>query len=333
MVARGDWRATERGELGTRSYWYNALYGPFRTMGDLAAELVDARDDETRLKDVQQASQVIPWTVDVPDRLTRSEIVGRCQDYQVRTVPEEVEIITGGIDVGKRVLYYAFRGWAHARPYPYSWLIDYGVVDRLGPNKALSVALGQIADRASDGWLKPDGEIMHPSLILVDSGYEADGVYGFVRGAGQQRWLAYKGAAGARVNEFKMTKQPESGVILCVGNADIWKTKVHTLLKVREPDQPGYFALPSEIEYYYGKHLTAEEWHETAMEKGKVMQAHWHQLRTANHMFDCEAMAALAARIRGVFGEPRRKRVSVVDGSLAGSGVGDLVSSVLKEYG
>jgi phage terminase large subunit GpA-like protein len=328
-VAGGHWQASQAGVSGIRSFHYNALYSPFRTLGDLAAEIVDSKDDEVRKRDVQQASMVLPWTADVPDKLTSAKVLSRRGDYAVRTVPTEVQLITGGVDVHKTVLYYVFRGWAPSRPHPYSWLIDYGVVDRVGADKPLSLALRQIAEAVETGWLKSDGEILTPSLTLIDSGYETDGIYAFVRQQGQRRFLAYKGQVGARIAEYRLSKLPESGVSLVLGNADVWKTKVHILANVGDCDTPGYFALPAETEFWYSRHLTAEEWRETTMEKGKLVAAHWHPIRKQNHLLDCEAMAALAARLRGVFGDPRP---AAPPPGASTSGFGDLVSSVLQEY-
>lgn len=105
-----------------------------------------------------------------------------------------------------------------------------------------------------------------------------------------------------------------------VANVDVWKTKVHKMLKV-EHDVPGYFALPAETDRWYASHLTAEEWHEDEVTKGKLVKAHWHRRRKNNHMFDCEAGTMCAAGVKGLFREfrPAKARPKYKQG---GRGIG-----------
>jgi len=320
LMRRGRWKPSNaRPEVGTRSYHYNALYSPFRTFGELAAEIIDARDEESALLNVQHSSMVIPYTPSAPDKVTHSMVMAHQEGYEQGEKPEGVHIITGGIDVQARVLYYVLRGWAADTS---SWLILYGVLDRHGP-------LGPALDRMADVF-----EPYSPALVLIDSGYETDAVYKWVRAQGQMRYIAYKGWSGGP--PFQRRMQKEFGVKRCDANADIWKLRVHKLLRISR-NNPGYFALPQNMEFYYGKHLTAEEWREDEIKKGKLIKAHWERIRKPNHLFDCEAMACCAAGIRGLFRTMRPKTAAVPteEPALMGMGVTDddraIVASILRE--
>jgi phage terminase large subunit GpA-like protein len=208
-------------------------------------------------------------------------------------VPEGVVLITGGVDVHKRHTEYCFRGWG---PGWTSWLIDYGIIDSpKGTPGQIDAALAQVRDIAQQGWPQ-GGNTVYPALTFIDSGWEPGRVYSAVKAWGGLKWHASKGAE--RIKGLYQHSKLSNGVTLWTLNAGEWKGRVHSLLRVAV-GEAGYFHLPAEVEQYYCKQVTAEALTTEVDNQGRE-KTRWKPLRKANHLLDCEAMAAAAASIRGV---------------------------------
>lgn len=336
-LLKGEWRSTAKAEQaghdpGCRSFWYCALQSPLQRLDKLAIEMAKARGNDTKMKDVQQSSMTLPWEEPGSERYDKRFILSHRLQYEAGTVPDGVELITGSVDVQKRWLIAHFRGWAHTTPLPTSWLIEWRYITRVHGD-SVGQALDEVADNAADGWTKANGETIQPALAFVDSGAFTEDVYAWVRRQNQRQWRAYKGTD--RGEPYNRTdKRKQHGVWLWVCNSSEWKLKVYELLRV-DRGEPGYFGLHGTTETEYAKHLTAEEWRPVTVEKGRTVPAHWHRLRRANHLLDCEAMTCCAAALCGMFGPvvtPRQVAIAD-DGGSELSEYRKLVDETLQELG
>lgn len=305
LLAGGRWHPTRPDDKPAdpmiRSYWFNALYSPFRGFPEAAAEIMAAKDNDTLRRNIQQNSMALPFEDEAVEAMTQSFVAGHALDYDRGMVPEGVQIVTGGVDIQKAAVIYVFRGWSILPDEPpTSFLIEAGYIDRY--DSPLDAALDQVKMIADDGWALPDGELIQPRLTMVDSGYDTEAVYRWVRKQGQQRWRAVKGAAQGQ--PWRHAQQAEHRIKLCHVNVTLFKQKVHTALRV-PPDSPGYFGLHRDIDRWYCRHLVAEVWEPERVEKGRLLKGRWKALRKGNHALDAETYAMAAATIVGVFGEQK----------------------------
>jgi hypothetical protein len=105
-------------------------------------------------------------------------------------VPTGVLVLTGGVDVGEKMLNYEVVGWGKGRE---SWGIEYGILD--GDPREEDV--WRMLDRAvcHRVFTCSDQKKMRVKRIAIDAGYAADFVYGYVKSR-SPRCIATKGIGG-----------------------------------------------------------------------------------------------------------------------------------------
>jgi hypothetical protein len=177
--------------------------------------------------------------------------------------------------------------------------------------KALVAAVGQKTYR------RDDGVEMRPSLVLLDSGWEPDTVFKFVRqhrgvpvlasrgvfvGGSSLPWDQSKQKKGERHgHHWRIVPVPERGAFCAVINVNYWKSFVQARLAETMGD-PGCFSLFGEnpkVHRMVADHLTGE-YRVTVEGRGrKVDEWKPHPARD-NHWLDCLVGCAAAASMLGV---------------------------------
>jgi phage terminase large subunit GpA-like protein len=109
----------------TASFWVSGLCTPFRTIGDRAAQYVEALHlgDPGKVQTAINAGFGELWSPmggDVPEW---KEVEACSLPYARGEIPEGVLFITVAVDVQKRKLVFVVRGWGVRQE---SWLIDHG---------------------------------------------------------------------------------------------------------------------------------------------------------------------------------------------------------------
>lgn len=274
---------------------YNSFLAPWTAFKTLALEFEAAQGDEIALRDFNQQRLAIPVKPETEiEALTDTFVDNHIGNYAMSEVPDDVKVITGGIDVHKRFIAYVFRGWTADWT---SWLISAGLVNVADDSPAsIDAAIAEVSRMANDGFVRADGQRLRSLCNLYDSGWEPDRVYAAVRRLGQARHRACRGRSPYKrdYNRFKQN----NGVYLWEFNADLFKQRVHGAFRLA-PNQRGFAWLPADLPAYYSRHILAERWVPEAIKDGRLVPGHWEVLSRTNHLLDCEAMArAAAAMIR-----------------------------------
>lgn len=307
----------------TFGFRWNVMSSPMRSIAEVAAEEWKAQQSgNTALeKGVVQFAWAEPWQEDLAD-LSRPEvatILAKIVGHQRGVIPPGTVKVTLGLDVGSYVIWWTLWAWTADGQ---GHLVDFGGIDvpLVGGVKNPTAVLAAL--RAfRDNVIKPGWAGRQPDRILIDSGYETDVVYEFVRESLQPRFLACKGFGtssrhGGWRDPAAMEPSPTRtvgtgyysvlqphGVHLVHVNGDHFKAAVHD----------GFWAAhgaPGSLTIWHGektdpelrkfaRQIVAEQ--RTVKTVGeKEAKVVWVVQQRQNHYLDCSAYARCAAEIEGV---------------------------------
>jgi len=210
-----------------------------------------------------------------------------------RTMPRAAVALTAGIDVQARGFWYVVRAWAVSLE---SWLVDYGFLPTFEAVEAL----------VFDTWwpVEETGEVRQIWRAGIDTGGTKDEsalvsrteeVYQFVRAKGRGILHATKGASRSQLRRVKpsvIDRLPSGQKI--PGGLDLYILDSSALKELvlgrfhAESSQPMH--LHEETGNDYAEQLTAEQ-----LVLGKGGKREWKRIRKANHLLDCECLAAACA--------------------------------------
>jgi len=110
----------------TRGFWISGLCSPWQSFGQLAESYLRAARSRKpeRLQAVVNTMFGELWKVE-GEAPPWELVMGLRRDYVPRSRPSGVQMLTMGVDVQKRGLYYVVRGWGYNLG---SWLIEHGYV-------------------------------------------------------------------------------------------------------------------------------------------------------------------------------------------------------------
>ena len=188
MLSHGEWRATAGGDGRTAGFHLPALYSPFESWADIAAEFLTVRRDPLRLQPWTNTKLGLPFENSEGGQFEAAKALERLEDWG-DGLPEHAAVITAGVDVqGDRL---AVSPGARERS---SWSLDYSELwgDPAKPDvwRALDHDLMRRFDH-------PRAGPMPVRAVCVDSGgHWTQQVYRFARErAGRCVW-AIKGRGG-----------------------------------------------------------------------------------------------------------------------------------------
>lgn len=307
---------------GGHNFFYDAGYMGAEEWN--AARAVDEENAEKKLRQFLWTLPHVPATVDATP-LAAHGIMGRMATWRREIVPPDTEHLTLGIDIGKFRCHWvllAFRASGHVH------VVDYGYLeplsDQYGEERAIMAALVEFRDVIERGWLAQDdaaskGHTLRvPDQVWIDSRYQKDVVFQFVRDSGGDTFQACQGygveqRTGTYLRPRKLTKvvraigeeyhlslDRASQVYVAEINADYWKSWVHARLaqEVREPGAMTLYADLPRVHQKFAKHLTAEK----AVEEfipGKGVLTKWKRVSRQNHWFDATYIASAAGHFCG----------------------------------
>ena len=103
MLAGGEWRATAAGDGRTAGFHLPALYSPFESWGDIAAEFLAVRRDPLRLQPWTNTKLGLPFEDRELGQFDPSKALERVEDWG-EGLPEQAAVVTCGVDVPGRSL-------------------------------------------------------------------------------------------------------------------------------------------------------------------------------------------------------------------------------------
>lgn len=230
-----------------------------------------------------------------------------------------------GLDLGKRAHHWVALA---ARTGAVGNIIDYGVSEVAGNNKAdmpqetidLAIvrSLLDFRDRLlSRSYVDPSGEIIQPSLVMVDSGSFTDAAYEAIRKLGEP-WRACKGiGSNFRHGQPSATRRVgahwfadwhvQQRIWLHLLDTIHFKRSVHERFLTDPIDPAGraqhgsltlFVPAGARDHHSYARHMLSEEWI-VRFEQGKGEIAKWVEHSENNHYLDATAMALAGAEILG----------------------------------
>lgn len=277
-----------------RSYWIWCGYSPWLTWADIVAQHLRSRGDPAQAMNFCNSWLAEPWQEKVED--TTDELVQECRRPYARgseKVPEEVHVLTAGVDTQARYLPYVVRGWGVDGN---SWLADTGRAETF---EALASLLFRRA------WQTASGRHLVVALAFIDARYRYLETIEFAREWSAQVRLS-KGVefgdarlfAKQELERHPTTGAPLPGVQLLSVNTGAFKDRV--ALAVRrgaEGATTRALHIYQDIDPTYVSEVSAE--HKVTVRNGERTAERWVKKpgRRANHSLDAEALAFAAAEL------------------------------------
>jgi len=293
MMLSGEW-ISEKGEHNrNRGFWVSSLYSPWLTWSDIASEFLKSKDYVELLMNFVNSWLAEVWEEKI-EETTVDKVRNLARDYDQGVVPDEVLVLTAGVDVQKDHFYYVIRGWGY---YEESWLIRADRVEYLQDIE--DVLFKTEYKRVSSA------ETLGVYMTCVDSGFRTDEVYRFCR-EWQDKTKAIKGleeiSGGRFYRANKIDINSRTGAVIPGGlvlwnlNVTQYKDKINRLVTSQNPGKWHIFKNPADD---YLMQFTSE--HKVLIRNrttGKAKEV-WQKKKeaAANHYLDAEVYALAAADI------------------------------------
>lgn len=288
-VSKGRWIASKPFN-GVAGFHLNALYSPWSVLSDAVEEFLAAKRDPMRLKTFVNTFLGETWE-DQGEGVDDYSVAQRKEDYE--GVPEEVVLLTAGVDVQDDRLEVEVVGWGAGEE---SWQINYHVIYGDPSSPRIWAQLDEILQTK---YQHPSGEDLLIRSTCVDSGgHHTRAVYNYAKTRAGHRVFAIKGVGGeGKPIVGRPSKNNVGKIPLYPVGTDTAKELHYARLKMDEPG-PGYCHFPSARDDEYFKQLTAEKvvikYH-----KGYAKRA-WIKTRTRNEALDVRVYAIAAFSILNV---------------------------------
>lgn len=234
MVANGAWRATAPHVKGHAGFRINALVSTLAnaSWGRLASEFVLAKRDPSTLQTFVNTILAQGWN-EGGEEADESELMARAEPFGLSAIPQEVRILTCGVDVQRDRLEAVILGWtadsaALAMAHDVFWGDPQG-----------DEVWAELDAHLKQTWTHPLGGQISLSATAVDSGdgEMTDSVMAFCKPRFSRRVYAIKGAAGNRPAIER--SQSKSGRLFIVG---VDSVKGQVFKRLSDPSQMRFSA-------------------------------------------------------------------------------------------
>lgn len=299
-IKHGYWKALRPEVTWHHGYKVSALASPFTPVVELAKEFVDAQGSPESLKAFYNTRMAETWK-EQGEQPDWERLYERREQYAPEIIPKGALLITCGIDVQKDHLVYEVVGWGRKK---HSWSIEKGVIDGSISEDETKENLANFLDRTYKNHNGIDVPIMK---CAIDSGYNTQEVYSFVRSYGSSKVVAIKGddnlktilgtptAVDVKVNGQRIAR----GLKLWKVGSSVIKEQIYRWLNGKKPtdemlqnggDFPtGYCHFPEYDEEFF-KQLCSEQYIQQTDNRGYSRYI-WEKLRKDNHFLDCRVYA------------------------------------------
>lgn len=318
MVRAGRWQATKPFH-GTRGFWLWAAYSPFVTAMEIANKWLRALGDHEKMISFRNLVLGLTHreTGEAPDS---EKLYGRRESHSLGTVQPGVLFLTAGADVQKDRIEVSIYGWGRNRQ---CWLVDHVILSGRTSEEQIWSELTEIRLRS---YRHPGGAMLNIARFCVDSGFESQMVYRWVREQHTPDVMAVDG----RTSLGGMTVGQPSPVDVDIAGRKIkrgirvWpvdtgklKSELYGRLNLPKPEdgEPypnGYLHLP-QVSEEFCRQLTAE--HLVTKLNNKGYRIHqWEKMRDRNEAMDCHVYSRAGAHQLGVdrFSEREWRRIEAI---------------------
>jgi len=289
-ISRGRWigRETFNGRAG---FHLAGIYSVWTTLEEAVKEFLVAKKLPETLRVFVNTYLGESWE-DEGEQLDNADIMKRVEDYGEK-YPEQVAIITAGVDVQDDRLELEVIGWGRDEE---SWSLEYHVIygDPSSPQ-----LWQQLDEKLSAEYETFDGRKLKITSSCVDSGgHHTQSVYNFCKQRFARRIFAIKGMGGTGKGIVgKPSRNNIAKVHLFPIGVDTVKELIYSRLRITELGA-GYCHFPKKYDKEYFSQLTAEKV-VTKYHRG-FARREWVKIRTRNEALDCRVYGIAALTILNV---------------------------------
>ncbi len=301
-INKGEYVATApfKGHAGFK---VNKIASPWEPLSRLVEKWIEAQGDPSKLRTFVNTQLTETWEEkgEAPEHMRLYE---RRSLYEINSCPPGVLFLTAGVDVQADRLECEIVGWGLGKQ---SWSIDYrvimGTTSTQGPWKELDNILNET-------WLLSNGVQCQIRALAVDSGYNTQHVYNWVRRHSSNRVIAIKGVddqpnilgTPKAMDITNAGKKARRGVQVWPVGVSILKSELYGFLNLDSAGDdgifpPGFCHFPQYNEEHF-KQLTAEQLVKRQV-KNKTVFA-WVKSYERNERLDCRNYARAAATFVGI---------------------------------
>ncbi len=254
MGGTAFWRPTKP-EIKRRGFFIWAAYSPFMTWEEICDEWNECEGDPELEQTFWNTILGLEYEFTTQE-LDHMHIFKSREDYDGDRVPEQVAIITAGIDTQDDRFELEVVGWG---PGEESWSLDYVTINGDPDSKETR---DELDDYLRDAVFKRvDGVELQIKCAFHDSGgHRTDAVYQFVRGKQFRKIFACKGSSTPGQPIFaRWSKLKAAKVKLAIIGTDTAKETIYARLAIDNEDKRGRCHFPMSYSEQYFKGLIAEE--------------------------------------------------------------------------
>jgi phage terminase large subunit GpA-like protein len=301
-IGKGFYRATAP-FTGHASFKVNKLASPWEPLSVLVRKYLESKDHPEKLKTFYNTQLAETW-VEKGEAPDYQRLYERRELYAQNVLPEGVVFLTAGADVQKDRIEVEIVGWGRDKQ---SWSIDFRVLmgETAGEDvwNELSALLGEI-------WQTSTGQDLTIRMLAVDTGYNTQYVYNWVRKQAPDRVRAVKGSDSAQtifgtpkdVDIARDGSKLKRAIKLWPVGVSVVKSELYGWLRLDKPEDghahpPGYCHFPQyDLEHF--KRLCSEHYMKRTV-NGRTAYR-WEKMYERNEQLDCRVYARAAASMFGL---------------------------------
>lgn len=301
-------------ESDTASFWVSGLMSPWVTWGKRAADWLRALNsaDQERIRATINLGFGEPYAFK-GDALPADAVRACIGTYKIGEIPAGIKRITCGVDVQKRRLVYAVRGWGYSME---SWLLEEGEIHGETEQGDVWDQLAELLDKDYGG--------RRIRRMGIDSGYRPGDKYRRPDHMVYAFCLKHRARAVPTKGRDHLSKPLQASIIdvtfrgqtikkgltLWHIDSDFFKSWLVARL-TWEPDKPGRYWVPQDVSEDYCLQMTSES--RIAKPSGAAV---WVKVRNENHFLDCEAINVAMAQSLGFHRKVKPRKADEADKPL-----------------
>ncbi len=240
MVAAGRWRATRPDVIGHAGFRLSALVSLLAnaSWGKIAAEFLRVKDDSDELQTWTNTLMGEGWR-EAAVEVDEHDLAARREPFGLDRIPEEVLVITCGVDVQDDRLEASIVGWSRTEAFILGHFVIWGSPDE-------DATLAELDELLRTKWKHPSGNLLGIDATIIDSGDQTSRIYSFAFPRMNRRVFAGKGVAGSRPVCEPSRGKVRGGRLMLVGVDTIKATLMDRMsrgraLRFSDSLEPVYF--------------------------------------------------------------------------------------------
>jgi len=276
MLKHGEWIASKP-KSDTAGFHISELYSVWSTWADMAKSFLEAKKQPEMLKTWINTALGESWE-EQGETIEHEALLERRLNYDSESIPEDVLVLTAGVDTQKDRLELQMVGWGANYE---AWVIEYKIF--WGDPNAANV-WQEIDNYLKKRFRTESGRILTISCTCIDSGgHHSNQVYQFTKPRQGRRIFAIKGlsTAGKPIANRPTFVGKNKAVLYGVGTESA-KEAIFARLSSEPADTTLHFC--SDLDEEYFKQLTAEK-RVTKFVRGRKSLI-WKQIRPRNESLD-----------------------------------------------